>query len=98
MLTTEDSRVLDFNLGFRFNQAWARGLFGDDGRYWDHTQQMSIEKRDDGWYVVPNDAAGNETLVDGRRITEPTKLAAGQVIAVGREAKGIEKTRLKVSF
>ena len=53
---------------------------------------------DGGWQVVPNTAAPNETLLNGRKIDGTTPLSTGDVLAVGREAKGIVKLPLEVRF
>ncbi len=96
--TTDAGESVTFAIGFQLNRSWAQSVFGDDARYWDVDNQMRVERRDDGWYVVPNASAGNETLVDGVCITAPTRLEPGSVVAVGRESKGIQKTRMIVSF
>jgi serine/threonine protein kinase len=48
------------------------------------------------WMVSPVPGAHNETLVDGVKLTAPTRLRAGMRIAIGNSAKGIEKLPLIV--
>jgi hypothetical protein len=48
------------------------------------------------WMVSPVPGAQNETLVDGVKLTAPTRLRAGMRIAIGNSAKGIEKLPLIV--
>ena len=47
-----------------------------------------------GRQVVPVVGTTNETLLNGAAITSPQPLREGDVIAVGREAKGIAKLPL----
>ncbi|HEX5871825.1 MAG TPA: protein kinase [Longimicrobium sp.] len=70
--------------------------FGEDANVWD-SEQMVIERGADGaWQVTPMKPTTNETLLNGAAITTPQTLEAGDVIAVGREAKGIAKLPLTV--
>ena len=70
--------------------------FGEDANVWD-SEQLVVERGGDGaWQVVPGAATTNETLLNGMAITTPQQLQAGDVIAVGREAKGIAKLPLIV--
>jgi eukaryotic-like serine/threonine-protein kinase len=70
--------------------------FGDDANVWD-SEQLVIERGADGaWQVVPGSATTNETLLNGMAITTPQVLQAGDVIAVGRAAKGIARLPLTV--
>jgi eukaryotic-like serine/threonine-protein kinase len=68
--------------------------FGDDFVHWD-AEQCTLERRPDGvWQVVPVPGTTNETLLNGAAITTPQPLQEGDVIAVGREARGIAKLPL----
>jgi hypothetical protein len=70
--------------------------FGEDANVWD-AEQLVVERGADGvWQVAPGAATTNETLLNGAKITTPQPLHAGDVIAVGREAKGIAKLPLTV--
>jgi hypothetical protein len=70
--------------------------FGDDFAVWD-TEQCTLDRGNDGaWQVVPQAGTTNETLLNGAAITTPQPLREGDVIAVGREAKGIAKLPLTV--
>ena len=57
---------------------------------------MTLENRDDGWYVVPNNDATNETILNSKAVTSSAKLSDGDELGVGRESKGIVKLPLKV--
>jgi hypothetical protein len=50
------------------------------------------------WEIVPVKGTKNETLVNGKQLTSRQVLADGQVIAIGREAKGVIKIPLYVHF
>ncbi|CAA9350514.1 MAG: hypothetical protein AVDCRST_MAG68-3580 [uncultured Gemmatimonadetes bacterium] len=68
--------------------------FGEDFVVWD-TEQCTIERGPDGtWQVVPVAGTTNETLLNGEALTSPRPLRDGDVIAVGRAAKGIAKLPL----
>jgi hypothetical protein len=70
--------------------------FGDDANVWD-AEQLVIERGADGaWQVTPRTPTTNETLLNGAAVTTPEVLHEGDVIAVGREAKGISKLPLTV--
>ncbi len=68
--------------------------FGEDFNVWD-AEQAVVERGPDGvWRVTPVVGTTNETLLNGAAITSPQPLREGDVIAVGREAKGIAKLPL----
>ncbi|HEX2201870.1 MAG TPA: protein kinase [Longimicrobium sp.] len=68
--------------------------FGDDYAVWD-TEQCTLERGPDGtWVIVPKAGTTNETLLNGEALTAPRPLREGDVIAVGRAAKGIAKLPL----
>jgi hypothetical protein len=70
--------------------------FGDDARFYDSSAQYTLSPSEGGWVIAPNTAAVNETLLNGTTLKAPTLLQGGDVIAVGREAKGVEKLPLTV--
>ncbi|HEX8362848.1 MAG TPA: protein kinase [Longimicrobium sp.] len=68
--------------------------FGEDFNVWD-AEQCAVERGPDGtWQVIPVAGTTNETLLNGEAITSPRPLRDGDVIAVGRAAKGIAKLPL----
>ena len=68
--------------------------FGPDAEFWDDTQ-CTIERGSDGrWVVTPARSTVNETLLNGVPLTARQPLHAGDVLAVGRSAKGISKLPL----
>jgi serine/threonine protein kinase len=68
--------------------------FGADGDFWDN-RQCVLERRDGGqWVVSPVVGATNETLVNGKTLSAPHALRDGDLIAVGRQDKGVVKLPL----
>jgi hypothetical protein len=68
--------------------------FGSEAEFWD-AAQCTIERRADGqWTVIPAPGSVNETLINGAAVTAPTALRDGDVVAVGRSAKGVSKLPL----
>jgi eukaryotic-like serine/threonine-protein kinase len=68
--------------------------FGEDFNVWD-VEQCVVERGQDGvWLIVPVAGTTNETLLNGEAVTSPQPLHEGDVIAVGRAAKGIAKLPL----
>ena len=69
---------------------------GSDAEFWDD-KQCVIERRGDGaWVLTPVGSTVNETLLNGATVTSPQVLKEGNVIAVGRSAKGVAKLPLAV--
>ena len=96
-LTGPGGDSADLRLTTRLQQSSVR-RFGDAARFWDNNWQATLQKRSDGWYVVPNGGAPNDTLLNGKKLVSGKKLRAGDELAVGRAAKGIVKLPLTVSF
>ncbi len=70
--------------------------FGPDAEFWDN-RQCVIERGPGGqWTLAPIGPTTNETLVNGEALTSSRILSAGDLIAVGRAAKGIVKLPLAV--
>jgi len=68
--------------------------FGSDAEFWD-ASQCTVERRADGqWAVSPATGSVNETLLNGAVVTVPTVLRDGDILAVGRSAKGLSKLPL----
>jgi eukaryotic-like serine/threonine-protein kinase len=70
--------------------------FGPDGEFWDNGQCVLERRPDRRWALRPVGPTTNETLVNGQTLTAPRLLAPGDVIAVGRQAKGVAKLPLTV--
>jgi serine/threonine protein kinase len=60
--------------------------------------QFRLEPAGGQWFIVPSPEAPNETLLDGRAISERTPLVQGAEVSVGREAKGIRKLPMIVDI
>ena len=70
--------------------------FGEDAAVWD-AEQATVERGPDGgWMVVPRPGTTNETLLNGELIVASQPLHEGDVVAVGRRAKGVVKLPLTV--
>ena len=70
--------------------------FGSDAEYWDE-RQCAVERAASGrWTLKLVGPTTNQTLLNGRALTVPRELKAGDVIAAGNEAKGIAKLPLTV--
>ena len=69
--------------------------FGDDSQFWSEPQ-FSLERLGKCWTVTHDPNAANETLVNGKAVTETESLKDGDVLSVGRESKGIVKLPLTV--
>ena len=70
--------------------------FGPDGDFWDSRQCVLDRQSGRQWVLSPVDGTTNETLVNGQALLAPRPLRQGDVIAVGRQAKGIAKMPLTV--
>jgi hypothetical protein len=70
--------------------------FGADAEFWDARQMVLERLPDRRWQVTPLPGTTNETLVNGQTVSAPRPLHEGDVLAVGRQAKGIVKLPLTV--
>jgi hypothetical protein len=70
--------------------------FGADAEFWDARQCVLERLPSRQWQVVPVPGTPNETLVNGQAVTAARALRDGDVLAVGRQAKGIAKLPLTV--
>jgi serine/threonine protein kinase len=70
--------------------------FGEDARYADDLQFTLERDTTGGWAVLPRAGTTNETLLNGKAITGQSSLKDGDVLSVGREAKGVSKLPLTV--
>lgn len=95
VLSSAEGSSLALNITTRLNGRGMRAL-GADSKFWDNDWQLTLERTASGWNVQPNPAAPNETLVNGAPVTSATALNSGDVLAVGRAAKGIAKLPLNV--
>jgi serine/threonine protein kinase len=92
-LIAPDGRSLRIGVRTELGKAVVR-QFGPDGEFWDH-RQCVLERHDKGqWAIAPVAGTANETLVNGEALTSSRPLRHGDLIAVGRQAKGIVKLPL----
>lgn len=69
---------------------------GSEAEYWDDRQCVLERAAGGQWTIRPTGATTNQTLVNGRALTAPQPLKAGDQIAVGNEAKKVAKLPLTV--
>ena len=86
-------RALRIGVRTELGKAIVRQL-GTDGEFWDNRQCVLERGAGRQWIVSPVAGTVNETLVNGRKLTAPRALLQGDVIAVGREEKGLLKLPL----
>jgi serine/threonine protein kinase len=93
-LVGPDGRSVQVRVRTELGKALVR-QFGPDGEYWDQRQCVLERRGGRQWVVSPVAGTANETLVNGQAITAPRPLRHGDLIAVGRQAKGIVKLPLR---
>jgi serine/threonine protein kinase len=87
---------LEFNITTPVGRALCKSL-GEDAKYMSDPQ-FTLRRLESGQWVVVPVAASNDTLLNGKAVTGETPLKAGDVLAVGREAKGIVKLPMTVTI
>ncbi|MDB5930860.1 MAG: hypothetical protein JWR60_2567 [Polaromonas sp.] len=92
-LTGPDGRAVQIGVRTELGKALAR-QFGPDGEFWDTRQCVLERDARQQWVVTPLPGTTNETLLNGQALTAPRLLRHGDLIAVGRQAKGIVKMPL----
>ncbi len=88
-----DGRSVQIRVRTELGKAMVR-QFGPDGEFWDNRQCVLERHAGRQWVVSPIAGTTNETLINGKTLTEPRVLQNGDVIAVGRQAKGVIKLPL----
>ncbi|HYQ31396.1 MAG TPA: hypothetical protein VER04_29390, partial [Polyangiaceae bacterium] len=92
-LLGNDGRSLQISVRTELGKAIVR-QFGPEGEFWENRQCVVERSAGRQWIVSPVPGTINETLVNGKTLTAPRALLQGDVIAVGREAKGVLKLPL----
>jgi serine/threonine protein kinase len=69
---------------------------GEDAKFFATTQFVLDRDSNGFWCVLPNPAATNQTLLNGKAVVTAMKLRDGDVVAVGSQAKGIIKLPMTV--
>jgi serine/threonine protein kinase len=88
-----DGRSLQIGVRTELGKGLLR-QFGADGEFWDNRQCVLERSAARQWVVSPLAGTTNETLVNGKTLTAPHALREGDLIAVGRQAKGVIKLPL----
>lgn len=70
--------------------------FGPDGEFWDDRQCVVERNAARQWVVSPIAGTTNETLLNGRTLGSPSVLHQADVIAVGRQERGVSRMPLTV--
>ena len=94
-LSGPDGRSLRVGVRTELGKGLVR-QFGPDGEFWANRQCVLERDARRQWVVSPIGEAVNETLVNGETLTMSRPLRQGDLIAVGRRAKGIVKMPLTV--
>jgi serine/threonine protein kinase len=92
-LVSATGRTLQIGVRTELGKAVVRHL-GVDGEFWDHRQCVFDRDARRQWTVAPVAGSVNDTLVNGKTLTNPRPLVQGDVIAVGRQEKGVLKLPL----
>ncbi|HZB26802.1 MAG TPA: protein kinase [Vicinamibacterales bacterium] len=92
-LVAPGGQVLALGIRTELGKALLR-RFGADAEFWDDRQCIVERGADGSWIVTPALGTVNETLLNGEPLTAARRLSDGDVLAVGRSAKGISKLPL----
>jgi serine/threonine protein kinase len=88
-------RLLRIGVRTELGKALVR-QFGSDGEFWDNRQCVVERNAARQWVVSPVEGTTNETLLNGLTLTAPCVLRQADVIAVGRQSRGVTKMPLTV--
>ncbi len=96
-LAADSGKVLMCGIRTDVGKHVCSGL-GEDAKYMHDTKQFTLapDETSGEWVLEPNTAAKNQTIVNGKAVTAPVRLSAGDKVGVGNEAKGIVKLPLTV--
>ena len=82
----------EVNLDVRIRTMVGKALcrrFGADARFVSDVQFFLDCGADGNWYLEPHVGTANETLLNGKKVSLPSPVMSGDIIAVGSETKGI---------
>lgn len=96
VLTNDEGRSIGFGVRAAVGRVVCSQL-GTDAQYLSDVQ-FYVEPEGGQWYVIPVDNVTNETLLNGKKVTERSPLQEGAVLSVGRESKGIYKLPMRIAF
>lgn len=96
LVLSNETGELVFGITTPVGSALCKNL-GRDAGYMSNPQ-FTLFRKGDAWVASPNPDATNETLLNGKIVAGETSLREGDVLAVGRESKGVVKLPLKVGF
>ena len=81
----------------KLTRAWAERSIGEEARFWAPEGQFTVMPNGADWVLRHTAGAPNETLVNGKAVSEVT-LTDGVVVSIGREATGVSRSALTVKF
>jgi serine/threonine protein kinase len=90
-----DSRALRIGVRTELGKPLVR-QFGPDAEFWDNRQCVVERRGGRQWFLLPLEGTTNETLLNGQALLAARPLRQGDVVAVGRQAKGVSKMPLTV--
>lgn len=85
-LTHGGKNVVEANISANIGRSIIQ-KHGDDAKYFSSEQFQLQKQKDDTWKLIRNKDATNITTIDGKEVTEPTTLAKGMKIAIGKTGK-----------
>ena len=91
-----DGRSISFRISTVVGKSAAK-QFGEDSQFWSEPQ-FTLDRTGTDWQVIHASNAQNETLLNGKSVSGSQLVKDGDVLAVGRESKGIIKLPLKVKI
>ncbi|HEV7221698.1 MAG TPA: protein kinase [Pirellulales bacterium] len=95
VLASATGAMIQFAVRTPVGKHLCRGL-GEESQFVDSVQFV-VERNGAGqWLVHPNLEAKNETILNGKAVTTPTAIKNGDLLGVGRAAKGIVKLPMLV--
>jgi hypothetical protein len=95
-LTAESGSPLKIQIKTDVGKTLLTRFFGDESKLYDEVQFTLDPTDGTAWNVIPNPDATNETLHNGAAISSAAVVKEGDVLAVGRESKGVAKLPLTV--
>ena len=97
ILSCESGKAVDMGIATEVSNRFCQQFGSPDAQFYSDPQ-FRLEKADLKWFVIPSPSAKNQTMLNGKAITERQPVAKGDVLAVGNESKGIIKLPLTVDF
>jgi hypothetical protein len=89
LVLSSRGRTININVNTQIGKNSLEQSIGDDAKYFS-SNQFSVKKEKDGWYLVPSTSAINQTIVNGSVISSSTKIQLkDQIGIVGKSGKQV---------